>query len=195
VYPWLLIASNSIKRRGGDEYLNKQEKEKFIEDMRGRLQKAQATFLVDYQGLDVEAMNSIRTELRKSNTELRVVKNRLLNLASIDTDTASLKEYFVGPCALAITYDDVVAPAKALIQESAKTKKLEVKVGQISGKIVDLAGVKRLASLPSREILLAQTLSTMQAVPTSFVRVLNGVLVKFMNVLKAVEDQKSAGET
>lgn len=175
--------------------MNKQEKEKFIEDMRGRLQKAQATFLVDYQGLDVEAMNSIRTELRKSNTELRVVKNRLLNLASIDTDTASLKEYFVGPCALAITYDDVVAPAKALIQESEKTKNLEVKVGQISGKIVDLAGVKMLASLPSREILLAQTLSTMQAVPTSFVRVLNGVLVKFMNVLKAVEDQKSAGET
>lgn len=175
--------------------MNKQEKEKFIEDMRGRLQKAQATFLVDYQGLDVEAMNSIRTELRKSNTELRVVKNRLLNLASIDTDTASLKEYFVGPCALAITYDDVVAPAKALIQESAKTKNLEVKVGQISGKIVDLAGVKMLASLPSREILLAQTLSTMQAVPASFVRVLNGVLVKFMNVLKAVEDQKSAGET
>ena len=175
--------------------MNKQEKENFIEDMRGRLQKAQATFLVDYQGLDVETMNSIRTELRKSNTEFQVVKNRLLNLASQDTDTASLKEYFVGPCALAITYDDVVAPAKALIQESGKSDKLEVKVAQISGKIVDPAGVKRLASLPSREVLLAQALSTMQAVPSSFVRVLNGLLVKFMNVLKAIEDQKSAGET
>ncbi len=175
--------------------MNKQDKEKFIEDMRGRLQKAQATFLVDYQGLDVEAMNSIRTELRKSNTEFRVVKNRLLNLASHDTDTASLKAYFVGPCALDITYDDVVAPAKALIQESEKSNKLEVRVGQISGKIMDLAGVKRLAALPSREVLLAQTLSTMQAVPSSFVRVLNGLLVKFMNVLKAIEDQKSAGET
>jgi len=171
--------------------LNKQEKENFIEDMRGRLQKAQATFLVDYQGLDVEAMNSIRTELRKCDTEFQVVKNRLLNLASTDTDTASLKEHFVGPCALAITYDDVVAPAKALIEESKKSKNLEVKVGQISGKIVDLNGVKRLASLPSREILLSQVLSTMQAVPSSFVRVLNGVIVKFMNVLKAVEDQKN----
>jgi len=174
--------------------LNSKEKEAFIEDMKGRLQKAQATFLVDYQGLDVEAMNSLRTELRKSNTEFRVVKNRLLNLASLDTDTASLKEYFVGPCALAITYDDVVSPAKALIQESEKTKKLEVKVGQISGKIMDSAGVKRLASLPSREVLLAQALSTMQAVPSSFVRVLNGLLVKFMNVLKAIEEQKSSTE-
>ena len=174
--------------------MNRKEKEAFIEDMKGRLQKAQATFLVDYQGLDVEAMNSLRTELRKSNTEFRVVKNRLLNLASLDTDTASLKEYFVGPCALAITYDDVVSPAKALIQESEKTKKLEVKVGQISGKIMDSAGVKRLASLPSREVLLAQALSTMQAVPSSFVRVLNGLLVKFMNVLKAIEEQKSSTE-
>jgi len=174
--------------------LKKKEKENFIEDMRGRLQKAQATFLVDYQGLDVEAMNSIRTELRKSNTEFRVVKNRLLNLASLDTDTASLKEYFVGPCALAITYDDVVAPAKALIGESKKSKNLEVRVGQISGKVVDLEGLKRLAELPSREILLAQALSTMQAVPSSFVRVLNGVIVKFMNVLKAIESQKNEGE-
>lgn len=175
--------------------MKRKEKEELIEDMKGRLQKAQATFLVDYQGLDVEAMNSLRTELRKSNTEFRVVKNRLLNLASLDTDTASLKEYFVGPCALAITYDDVVAPAKALIQESEKSDKLEVKVGQISGKIVDLAGVKRLALLPSREVLLAQALSTMQAVPSSFVRVLNGLLVKFMNVLTAIEKQKSGEET
>jgi large subunit ribosomal protein L10 len=193
VYPCLLIASNFIKRRGGDEHLNKKEKEDFIEEMKGRLQKAHATFLVDYKGLDVDAMNSIRAELRKSETEFRVVKNRLLNLASLDTDTSSLKEYFKGPCALAITYDDVVAPAKALMEESKKSENLNIKVGQISGKIMDLEGIKRLAELPSREVLLAQVLSTMQAVPSSFVRVLNGVLVKFLNVLKAIESQKSEG--
>ena len=193
-YPCLLIASNFIKRIGGDEYLNKKEKENFIEEMKGRLQKARATFLVDYKGLDVEAMNSVRSALRKSETEFRVVKNRLLNLASLDTDTSSLKEYFKGPCALAITYNDVVAPAKALIEESKKSESLTVRVGQISGKIIDFEGIKRLAELPSREILIAQALSTMQAVPSSFVRVLNGVLVKFMNVLKAIETQKSGGE-
>ena len=175
--------------------MNKKEKENFIEEMKGRLQKARATFLVDYKGLDVEAMNSVRTELRKSETEFRVVKNRLLNLASLDTDTSSLKEYFKGPCALAITYDDVVAPAKALIEEGKKSENLKVKVGQISGKIIDFEGIKRLAELPGREVLLAQALSTMQAVPSSFVRVLNGVLVKFMNVLKAIETQKSDGES
>ena len=175
--------------------MNKQEKENFIEEMKGRLQKATATYLVDYKGLDVEAMNSVRRELRKSETEFRVVKNRLLNLASLDTETSSLKEYFKGPCALAITYDDVVAPAKALVEESKKSENLKVKVGQISGKIIDFEGIKRLAELPGREVLLAQALSTMQAVPSSFVRVLNGVLVKFMNVLKAIETQKSEGES
>ena len=175
--------------------MNKKEKENFVEEMKGRLQKARATFLVDYKGLDVESVNSVRTALRKSETEFRVVKNRLLKLASLDTDTSSLKEYFKGPCALAITYNDVVAPAKALIEESKKSENLNVKVGQISGKIMDLEGIKRLAELPSREVLLAQALSTMQAVPSSFVRVLNGVLVKFMNVLKAIERQKTEGET
>lgn len=175
--------------------MNKKEKENFIEEMKGRLQKAHATFLVDYKGLDVDAMNSIRAELRKSETEFRVVKNRLLNLASLDTDTSSLKDYFKGPCALAITYDDVVAPAKALIEETKKSAKLNVKVAQISGRIIDLEGIKRLAELPSREVLLAQVLSTMQAVPSSFVRVLIGVLVKFLNVLHEIESQKSEGET
>lgn len=175
--------------------MNKKEKKIFIDEMRGRLQKAKATFLVDYKGLDVEAMNSVRAELRKSETEFRVVKNRLLNLASLDTDTASLKTYFKGPCALAITYDDVVAPAKVLIDESKKSDNLEVKVGQISGKIIDFEEIKRLAELPGREVLLARALSTMQAVPSSFVRVLNGLSIKFLNVLKAIESQKSEAET
>jgi len=171
--------------------LNKKEKEIFIADMNSRLQKAQATFLVDYQGLNVEALNSLRQELRKSNTEFQVVKNRLLKLASQDTETGSLSEQFVGPCALAITYDDVVAPAKALVDQDRKNAKLELKVGQIGGKPMDVEGIKRLADLPSRDVLLAQVLSAMQAVPASFVRALNGITLSLLNVLKAIENQKS----
>jgi large subunit ribosomal protein L10 len=173
--------------------LNKKEKEMFIADMNSRLQKAQATFLVDYQGLNVEALNALRQELRKSQTEFQVVKNRLLKLASQDTETASLSEQFVGPCALAITYEDVVAPAKALVDQSKKNEKLDIKVGQIGGKPMDLEGIKRLADLPSRDVLLSQVLSAMQAVPASFVRALNGIILNLLNVLKAIERQK--GET
>ncbi len=171
--------------------MNKKQKENFITDMNGRLKKANATFLVDYHGLDVESINKVRGELRNSGTEFSVVKNRLLKLASKDTDSESIDEYFVGPCAIAITYDDIVAPAKVLVDLSKELKKLEIKVGQTSGKPMTPDDIKRLANLPGREQLLAQVLSAMQAVPTSFVRVTNGVLVNLMNVLKAIEETKT----
>ena len=170
--------------------MDKDKKKAFIDEMNERLKKAQATYVVDYQGLDVESMNRIRGELRKIGAEFYVVKNRLLKLASKDTDTESIADQFVGPCALAVTYDDVVAPAKVLVDLDKDLSKLEIKVAQTAGKIMDLDGIKRLAKLPGREQLLAQVLSAMQAVPTSFVRVTNGVLANLMNVLKAIETAK-----
>lgn len=170
--------------------MKKSEKEAFVNKMKGRLEKARATFLVDYQGLDVEAMNNLRGELRKVDAEFQVVKNRLLKLASQETETGSMKDHFVGPCALAISYDDMVAPAKVLVNQSKDNAKLEIKVGQIAGKIIDFDGIKRLAELPSRDVLLAQVLSAMQGVATSLVRVLNGTAVNLLNVLKAIEGQK-----
>lgn len=170
--------------------MKKSDKEAFVNTMKERLEKARATFLVDYQGLDVEAMNNLRGELRKVDAEFQVVKNRLLKLASQDTETGSMKDHFIGPCALAISYDDMVAPAKVLVNQSKDHDKLEIKVGQIAGKIIDFEGIKRLAELPSRDVLLAQVLSAMQGVPTALVRVLNGTAVNLVNVLKAIEDQK-----
>lgn len=174
--------------------MDKDTKKVFIDKMNERLKKAQASYVVDYQGLDVESMNKIRDELRKVDAEFYVIKNRLLKLASKDTDTDSIADQFVGPCALALTYDDVVAPAKVLVELEKDLGKLDIKVGQTSGKMMDLDSIKRLAKLPGREQLLAQVLSAMQAVPTSFVRVTNGVLGNFMNVLKAIETAKQDGQ-
>lgn len=170
--------------------MERREKEAFVSDMKGRLEKAQATFVVDYKGLDVEAINRLRGELRKIGTEFRVVKNRLIKLACRETETESIKEHFNGPCALAISYDEVVEPAKILIALEKEFEKLEIKVGQMSGKPMDANAIKRLAELPGRDQLLAQLLSTMQGVPSAFVRVLNGVMVNFMNVLNAIGSAK-----
>lgn len=174
--------------------MDKKDKGILIEEMNDRLKKAQATFVVDYQGLDVESMNKIRGELKKIGVEFYVIKNRLLKLASKGTDSESISEQFVGPCALAITYDDIVAPAKALVDLDKDLKKLDLKVGQMAGKLMDVDGIKQLAKLPGREQLLSMVLSAMQAVPTSFVRVTNGVLVNLMNVLKAIETAKQDGQ-
>ena len=171
--------------------MEKKEKEIFISDMSSRLKKAQATFLVEYQGIDAGSMNRVRGELRKMGVEFKVIKNRLLKLASLDTGTESIREQFVGPCAIAIAYDDIVSPAKVLLELSKDIKNLKLKAGQISGKPMDLDSLKKLASLPGREQLLAQLLSAMNAVPTSLVRVLNGVMLKMMYVFKAIENKKA----
>lgn len=170
--------------------MNKQEKEIFVADMQDRLKRAHATFLVEYQGLNVEAMNRIRKELKKVGTEFHVVKNRLMKLACEDTQAVSIRENFVGPIALAIAYDDIVAPAKVLVDMTKDYKKLDIKIGQVAQKAINSDAIKRLAQLPGRDELLAQALSTMKEVPTSLVRVLNGMLVNLLNVLKAVETEK-----
>jgi large subunit ribosomal protein L10 len=175
--------------------LDKKQKETLVADMKDRLQNAQAAFLVDYQGLDVETLNRLRGELRQTGSEFQVVKNRLMKLACQDTETESLREHFVGPCALTIAHDDIVAPAKVLVDFSKTEKKLELKVGQISGNMMDVNAIKRLAELPGRDALLAQTLSAMKEVPTSFVRVLNGVVVGLLNVLKAIGDTNETVNT
>ena len=173
--------------------MNREEKELFVKSMNERLLKAKATFLVDYKGLDVEAMNSLRTKLRGIDAELQVVKNRLLKLACRETESETLSEHLVGPCALAISYEDAVAPAKVLVEESKASKHLTVKAGQISGNMIESDGIKRLADLPSREVLLGQALSAMQAVPGSLARLLNNMVVGLLNVFKAIETKKGEG--
>jgi len=171
--------------------LKREEKEALVAEMAERLKRAQATYLVDYQGLTVEIMNALRKDLRKNKAEFQVVKNRLLKLACKETGASAIKEHFVGPCALTISYDDVVAPAKVLLAYAKKSERLKLKVGQIGGKMFDHEGIKRVAELPARDVLLAQALSAMQAVPGSLVRVLHGVVAKVLHVLKAIESKKS----
>jgi len=170
--------------------MDRQEKEKFVADLHTRLERAQGTFLVEYKGLDVKAMSRLRKELRNADVEFQVIKNRLLKRASQETDTALIEDYMQGPTAIALTYEDLVAPAKVLVNFAKEFQQLKIKYGQISGKMLDVDAVKRLSELPGRDVLLAQTLSAMQAVPTSFVRVLNGIMTKLLNVLSAIQQEK-----
>jgi large subunit ribosomal protein L10 len=172
--------------------MNREEKKQFVSDLHDRLEKAQGTFLVHYQGLKVEDINRLRNELRAIGVEFQVVKNRLLKFACEGTETELIKDEMQGPSAIALTFDDVVAPAKTLVNFAKAFKQLEVKKGQVSGKVIDADDIKQLATLPSREVLLGQTLSAMQAVPAGFVRLLGGIMGQLMNVLKAIEEQKEA---
>ena len=172
--------------------MNIAEKKQFVEALKERLDKAKIAILTDYKGLNVEAMTELRAKLREARIEYQVIKNTMLRLASDGTDIAPIRDSFVGPSAIALSFDDPVAPAKILTDFAKSNAKLEIKVGVMNGKVLDLSSIKALADLPSREQLLAMVLSTMNAVPTSLVTALSDVPRRMVNVLQAIKDQKEA---
>ena len=168
------------------------EKQQIAEDLRDRFSKSAIIVVTDYKGLDVTAMNELRRKLRAEQIEYQVVKNTLLIRASEGNDVALIKDYFKGPSAIALSYDDPVAPAKVLSQFAKDNDKLEIKVGVMEGQVLDANAIQALAKLPSREVLLGQLLSALNAVPTSFVRTIAEVPRSLVNVLAAIRDQKEA---
>ena len=172
--------------------MRKEEKQQIAEDLRDRFSKVAIIVLTDYKGLNVTAMNDLRRKLRAEEIEYQVVKNTLLTRASEDTDVALIKDYFKGPSAIALSYDDPISPAKVLSQFAKENDKLEIKVGVMNGQVLDANAIKALAKLPSREVLLGQFLSALNAVPASFVRTIAEVPRSFVGVLAAVRDQKEA---
>ena len=168
------------------------KKKEIVDELKQRLARAQVTILTDYKGLNVAAINDLRRKLREENIEFQVVKNTLLLRAAEGTDTALMKDQFTGPSAIALSYEDPVAPAKVLTQFAKDNKALEIKAGVMSGKFLDFTDLKALAELPSREVLLGQLVGVLHNVPTSFVRVLAEVPRQMLNVLNAIKDQKEA---
>ena len=172
-----------------------EDKKQVVAELAEKFAKTRVVIVTDYKGLDVITMNSLRRKLREADIEYKVVKNSLLSLASEGTEVEPIKDFFKGPNAIAMSYDDPVAPAKVLSEFAAAHKKLEIKAGVLRGKLLNVADIKALADLPSREVLLGLVLSTMNGVPTAFVRVLNDNIARLLNVLQAIKDQKGGDET
>ena len=168
------------------------EKKKIVEDIRKRFLESKVVILTDYKGLDVEKINELRGKLKQSGVEYKVVKNAFLVRASEETDISLIKDSFKGPSAVALSCDDPVTPAKILTEFADEHELLEIKVGVMNGKILDLSAIKKLSALPSREVLLGSLLSVMSGVPSAFVRALNDMPRRLLNVLQAIKEQKEA---
>ena len=172
--------------------MNLKQKEQIVKDLADRFSRSKVVIVTDYKGLDVTTINQLRSKLREADVEYKVVKNTLLARAAEGTDVALITDSFTGPNAVALSYDDPVAPAKVLTEFAKEQKNLEIKVGVLNGKVMAFEDIKALADLPSREALLAQLLSVMNGVPAAFVRTLNAVPGGFVNVLQAIKDKKEA---
>ena len=168
------------------------EKKKIVDELKDKFSKSKVVIVTDYKGLDVTTINSLRRELRESQVEYRVVKNTLLIRAAENSDLAMIKDNFKGPSAIAISYEDPVAPAKVLTDFAKDHAQLDIKAAVMEGRALDLAAIKALSKLPSREEIVGQLLLVMTGVPTGLVRALNDIPRRLLNVLSAVKNQKEA---
>jgi large subunit ribosomal protein L10 len=172
--------------------LNRDNKQELVTEMHERLTRAKAVFLADFRGMDVGKATNLRNELRSASVEYKVFKNTLLERASQGTDMECLSPYLTGPTAIAISYDDPVNAAKVLSKFAKDPQgKFVLKVGVLSGKLLDVKQIQALAELPSREVLLAKMLGSMQAPATNFVGVLAALPGSLVRALDAIRAKKA----
>ncbi len=168
-----------------------EQKKATVAELVEKINNASAGVLVDYKGISVADDTKLRRQLREAGVEYAVVKNTLLRFAFDTTGLKELDPHLSGSTAIAISSDPVAA-AKILSEYSAKTRgAFGIKGGFVDGKVIDEEGVKALASLPSKEVLLAQVLGGFNAPITGFVNVLNGNIRGLAAALKAIADKKS----
>jgi large subunit ribosomal protein L10 len=169
--------------------LNLEEKKAVVEEIAAQVALAKGIVLAEFRGLEVGNMTELRRRARGSGVYLRVLKNTLARRAVKDTPFAQLADQMVGPLVYGIS-SDPVATAKVMNEFAKGNDKFVIKAGAMPNAVISAKEVAALASLPSRNELLAKLLATMQAPIAQFVRTLNEVPSKFVRTLAAVRDAK-----
>lgn len=162
-----------------------------IDEVAALVARSEAIVVAEFRGLDVESVTRLRRQARSQGVQLRVFKNTLARRAVTGTPFAGLSDKLVGPLVYGFG-SDPVSVAKVLSGFAKDNEKLAIKAGAMPNFVMDESGVKALATLPSREELLAKLMATMQAPIGQFVRTLNEVPARLVRTLAAVRDRQAA---
>lgn len=175
---------------------NRDIKEQAVVDIKNRFERAGSVVLVDYRGINVEQVTQLRKQFRDAGVEYVVLKNTLVKRALDELSINGIDHLLEGPSAFAFGYEDPVAPAKIINEFITKTKNdhLKIKGGLVEGVAIDVAGVKALADLPPREVLIARIMGSMNAPITNFVGVLSATLRSLVYAIDAIRKQKGGEE-
>lgn len=172
-------------------------KQAVVAQLKEQLESAKGVVLTSYKGLTVAQDTELRRELREAGVSYHVVKNTMLRIAAKEAGIEGIEEHLEGTTAFAFSTEDAVAPAKVICGFIKKNKLedaevLTVKVGMVEGKVIGVDKVKALATLPSREELIAKLLGSMNAPISNTVNVLQGVIRNAVYVLDAIRSQKES---
>lgn len=154
---------------------NKQVKEVKVNEIAEKLGKAKSVVLVTYQGITVEQDTALRKKLRESGIDYKVYKNTLVSRAAKSLNIEGLDPYLEGPVSIAFGYENETLAAKLLSDFAKESKKLELKAAYVDGSVLDAEGVKMLATIPSKEILIGKFLGSIKSPLSNLVYMLNAV--------------------
>jgi large subunit ribosomal protein L7/L12 len=176
--------------------MRKEVKGAAVAELHDKFSRAKVAVLTETVGLTGHEVTELRRQLRGVKAELKVVKNTLAARAVDGTPLAGAKQHFKGPLSVAIGYDDPALPAKVLrdfIAKEKRDKKMRIMIGMLEGNVFDAARIKAVADLPSRQVLLARLLGSMQGPLSGLVGTFNGILGNFVGVLIAIKDKPKEG--
>lgn len=167
-------------------------KEAEVAEIQEKIEKSQSVMFLDYRGLNVAEVTELRNKMRAAGVEYKVIKNTMIRRAAEKAGIEGLDNVLEGPTAVAFGYADPVAPAKILVDFIEDTKKTNLKGGVLAGKAMSEAEIKNLASLPSKEELIAKMLGSLNAPITGLVMALSGIPRNLVYALNAIKEKKEA---
>lgn len=167
----------------------KQQRSEEIARLQGVFESVEGGVLADFRGLKVKDMSELRNRLREQGASFKVVKNTLARLAVEQTNLRELGKNFAGPTGVAFAHGDAIAVARAAVEFAKDNDALEIKAGFLDGRVLNKEQILELSKLSSKQDLLAQFLSVLNAPAQKFLGVLNGVPQKFLGVLEARAQQ------
>ena len=172
----------------------KAQKAEQLKEIKSLLDGAKAVVLVDFHGLNVAQDTDLRRKMRAAGVNYSVHKNTLIGIAAKELGIEGLDQFLSQNTALAISKEDAVAPAKVAVEFSKKNEALKIKTGLLDNKLMSKEEIQALAALPSKEVLLAKMLGSLNAPISGLVNVLQGTIRNAVYVLEAVRKQKEENE-
>ena len=165
---------------------NKDLKVKQVEELTELFKNAESFVIVDYKGLTVDQDTALRNRFRQAGVSYHVFKNRLVKIALNNLGMTEFDDDLNGPSAFAIATKEISAPAKIALEAIDEFKKMAVKSGMVSNKRLDETGVKSLATLPSKDVLIAQLLGMLQSPVRGLAGTLNSIVASLPRVISAI---------
>lgn len=173
----------------------KKQKQVIIDEIKAKLDGAQSAVVIDYMGTTVAEADAMRKKLREADVDYSVYKNTLMKRAIEGTAFEKLGDVMQGPSAIAISKEDATAPARVLKEAITEYKKMEFKAGIVEGEFYDKDAIEQIASIPSRETLIAKFMGSIQSPIGKFVRTLAAIAeAKPADGAEAPAEEKPAEE-